>query len=98
MSLRARSEVIAKTDFVLPVRNIMSDRLTMIPVGAGSPISIRKTRNFVNPPCPIYYLRSTGHDISPKIASVFGCVSGRITHPTSNSKTGFLNSAAYPNL
>jgi hypothetical protein len=38
----------------------------MIPVGAGSPISTRKTINLVNPPCPIYYLRSTGHDITPR--------------------------------
>jgi hypothetical protein len=50
--------------------NIMSVRSTVIPVGAGSPISIRKTRNLVNPPHPRYYLRSIGHDISPVFVSI----------------------------
>lgn len=40
----------------LAANNIMSVRLTVIPVGAGSPISLLKTINLVNPPRPRYYL------------------------------------------
>jgi hypothetical protein len=42
----------------------MSDRLTMIPVGAGSPTIIAKKRKSQKPARLMYYARSIGHDIT----------------------------------